>query len=117
MPSLSAPALMAISLLLVFLHGGVLAAPLNFDPSQHVVVVNSTSGSPEEGGGSGTLVNVDISPQEPLNFGDFAVVQQASVQSFFEVGGSFLESVTGFFRRLASRFSQSPPRDPQPAPV
>lgn len=109
MPSLSAPALMAISLLLVFLHGGVLAAPLNFEPSQHVVVVNATSDSLEEGSGGGTLVHVDItSPQEPLTVGDFAVVQQASVQSFFEVGGSFLESVTGFFRRLASRFSQYP---------
>jgi hypothetical protein len=111
---------MAVSVLLVFLHGGVLAAPLNYNQSQHhhVIVVNTTSASLEEGGAnSGTLVNVDIAPHGPLEFADFAVVQQASVQSFFEAGGSFLESVTGFFHRLASRFSQSPPQDPQAAPV
>jgi len=115
---LTTPALMAISVLLVFLHGGVLAAPLSYEPAQHVVVINTTS--PGEAGGRGTLVHLDIAPQEPLNFADFAVVQQASIQSFFDASGSFFESVTGFFHRLASHFY--PHHDPQgihptPTPV
>jgi hypothetical protein len=103
---LSAHTLVAISVLLVFLHGGVLAAPLSYGP----IAVNATPSDED----AGTLVHIDIAPQGPLDFADFAVVQQTSVQSVFEAGGSFLESVTGFFHRLTSRFY---PHQPQHAPA
>lgn len=111
MPS-SVPILLSTCVLLVFLHGGVLAAPFHHTPSPPSLdgldVVNTTLSPPPPParGSDSSVVHVNITPPGPLDLADFAAVHQTSFQSIMEAGGALFESVMDFFQRLAS--SRSP---------
>lgn len=109
---------------LVFLHGGVLAAPLHGpltsgadpelgnDPAANETLLLDSGASDGDNmtlvGES--LVRVEVTPPGPetLDLVDFAAIHQstASIQSFLESSGYFFESVTRFFREMVST---SPP--------
>lgn len=101
-----APTLVSACVLLVFLHAGALAAPFHHSPSAtdvHVVSTVATTTPPPSRDSYSSAVHVDIAPAGPLDIADIGSIQRMSFLSIREVGDALIESLVGFFHRLASR--------------